>query len=344
MNKGLRFDALVLCAAMGAALKIPDSIHMEKAVEPTENHIPIGEISHGPSRSISSDDEQMADKVSQISPQDGWHIFPSASGHTVYGFIHIPKVAGSTFAVGSSRYFSDGDGFYSQESCPSQILDKLQKQCQNRKLSGMSFELMTFLRSPRAHVYSQYLELKYDPQWPWLGKTKFIQDFPTVTQFLDRFTSGIGTNHTDYPAYHPQDMQTRALVCKKGGIMGNHDYLTLVAEDLDHALENVNRYYFVGIAEFFQASVCVFHDKVMPSRPLPDFCDCQNTANWASFPFPHVSHHVPKHSLNDMSAEDLLKVDKLTQMDLKVYEAGLERFYSEVRELEERRGLRIHCN
>jgi hypothetical protein len=336
----LRFEAFGLCVAMGVALKNPNSIYRETVGKPTSIITPpIGKKTHGPNAPMSSDDEQMADKVAFEAAQDGWHLFPSASKHTVYGFIHIPKVAGTSFITLSKGAFPDGDGFFSEEICPTEILHELNRETQERHLSDMSFELVTFLRSPRAHVYSQYLELKYDTEWNWPGKEQFIRGFPTVTQFLDRFTSGSGTNHTDYPAYHPQDMQTRSLVCKTD----NHGYHALGAGDLENALGIVNSLKFIGISESFQASVCVFLDKVMPSRLLPDYCDCQNTAGWASFAFPHVTHGVPKHSINDLSAEDLLKIDKLTPMDVKVYDAALERFHSDVRELEERRGLRIHC-
>lgn len=259
----------------------------------------------------------------------------------VYGFVHIPKAAGSSFVVWTTPYIPGGDGYYSQEICPSQVLQqcKLGVQQGRGNLSGVSFELLTFLRAPRAHVYSQYLELKYDDVWHWAGKDKFIQEFQNITHFLDRFTSGEGTNHSDYLAYHPQDMQTRSLVCDRD----NHGYHELHAADLERALENVHNFKFIGIVEFYQASTCVFLDKVQPGNLLPDFCDCQNKTKWSSFDHPHIAHGVPEHSLNDLSSADVSKIDRLTQMDLTVYKAGLKRWYSEVHELEQRRGLRIHC-
>lgn len=210
-------------------------------------------------------------------------------------------------------------------------------------MSHMSVELMAFLRYPRAHVYSQYLELVYDDQWGWRYKNKFKREIPTFTKFLEFFTSGEGTNHSTWVGYHPQDLQTRSLVCE--GVWSRlNGYYNLTQGDLVQALENVENYKFIGITEFFQASVCVYIDKMQPDSLLPDFCDCQNSTKWSSFPFVHVKHGVPKHSLNDLSKTDQLMIDSLTQMDLKVYKAGLQRFYREVSEIEQRRGLRIHCN
>jgi len=353
MNTYLRFFAIVLCVATGSAFKIAHNVPTETVVKPSPGVLgpnqeprdldPIGEKIVVPCDTISKNDGQTVDTASYVSAQDGWHKEPSASNRTIYGFIHIPKAAGSSFAADSARFIPDGDGYYSAERCPRGVLKQLRNRIAQHNLSGMSFGLLTFLRNPTAHVQSQYMELKYDNEFDWPRKAKFVRDCPTITQFLDRFTSGRGHKHADYIAYHPQDMQTRSLICEDEDNLGNHGYTEIDSHKLTEALKNVESYTFIGITEFFQASMCVFHDKVQPGTPLPDYCDCRNKPKWSTFPGNHISHHVPEHSLTDLSHEDILKAAMLTENDEKVYKAGLKRFYREIRELEERRGLRIHC-
>jgi len=339
MSKDMWLAAIVMCIATGMAFRIEEKGIPDTVGGPSyPQSYPMRALDVDPSVNTSRQKELDADRVSAVSAQDGWHKLPNASFHTVYGFIHTPKAAGSSFILDSTSAIPDGDGYYSQEHCPVQMLDELKAKCQGG-LEGMFFELLVCLRVPRSHVYSQYLELKYDTHWNWAGKDNFTTEFPTITTFLDRFTSGPGAHHSDYPAYHPQDMQTRSLTCQTD----NHGYHELSAEDLEMALESVKNYKFVGITEFYQASVCLFYDKANPGSPLPDFCDCQTATKWSSFPAHQISHDVPPHSLSDLSSADLEKMDTLTQMDLKVYRAGLKRFFAEVRELEERRGLRVHC-
>jgi len=359
MNIYFRCSAHVLCVAMGSALKSPHNVPLETVVKPSPRVLdpkqeprdldPIGAKADVPCESISKNAGQINGIASCVSGKDGWHREPNVSNRKVYGFIHIPKVAGDSFTINSKWYVPDGTGYYGAERCPAGILQELRRRVAKRHLSGMSFGLLTFLRDPTAHVQSQYMELKYDYGWHWGGKEQFLQDCPTITAYLDRFTTGNGTKHADYIAYHPQDMQTRSLTCEGLGedIVTQpsdiHKYMEIDAHKLGEALKSVENYTFIGITEFFQASMCMFHDKVRPGSPLPDFCDCRDKVKWSTFPKNHESHHVPYHSLKDLSQEDLQKAAVLTENDQIVYKAGLKRFYREVRELEERRGLQIHC-
>lgn len=301
LNIVLRSGTLVLCLAMGVALRVQK----------------------------------------EMSLLDGWHRIPiNESGHAVYGLIHTPKTAGSSFAVDAGKYIPKGDGYFSAERCPGEIMRELQ----SKSHQDSRFELLAFLRAPQAQVYSQYLELIYDEDFGWAGKANFAQECPNVSAFLDRFTVGPGTNHSDYAAYHPQDMQTRSLSCKGTlSASSNHFYQALSEEDFHQALDNVKTYKFIGITESYQASMCLFIDKMDPASPLPDYCDCTNQTASAAFPHHRVNHYAPKHSVKDLSVADLKKIDTLTPKDVRLYEAGVKRFNEEVRELETRRALRIHC-
>merc|ERR1712032_792559 len=81
---------------------------------------------------------------------------------------------------------------------------------------------MAYLRKPLGHVYSQFLEFKYDP-W---GKKKIRGHetyFKNVTTWLKYFKGG--TVKDDFGCYHPYNMQTRAFTCK-GNLkkQGAHHY------------------------------------------------------------------------------------------------------------------------
>jgi len=342
MNNYLRFSAVVLCVAMGNALKTALDPKEPRDLAPMEAKVEV------PGETMSKHVGQMNGTASFGSGEDGWHKEPRVSNRKIYGFVHIPKVAGTSFAIDSTRFIPDGDGYFSAEKCPSGILDELSRRVDENHLSGMSFRLLTFLRDPTAHVQSQYLEMLHDDDWKWVGRKTFLRKCPNISAFLDRFTSDPGKEHPEHIGYYPRDMQTRSLVCESLADGGNHGPRVSGKFEIDtnrfqQALKNVDSYTFVGIVEFYQASMCIFHDKVQPGSPLPDFCDCGDEAKWSSFPHNHVSHHVPGHSSTDLSQEDRQKAATLTEHDQKIYKAGLERFHREVRELEKRRGLRIHC-
>jgi len=266
------------------------------------------------------------------------------SGGKSYGSMHIPKTAGASFVVDAKKYkvITEGDGFYSQEHCSSKIQNDMQR---NPNVTSLP-EMITFLRKPTNHVYSQYLELMDDTTWEWQDKNKFAQQFPTFTSFLNYFVdkagaekppaySSIGHKFSG-GAYHPKNMQTRSFMCK--GSM--HDF---AETDLNMVLEKMESFKFIGFTEFYQESFCLLHDKIRPYEELPTFCNCRNPTEWFKFHSSRISHTVRPHSLNDLTADDIMKIDALTKEDVVLYDHGKTRFLEEIKELEQRRGLTILC-
>lgn len=326
-----------------------------RSILPTEVDEPsdsIGMQSFDFSFGVPAGKLDMAELVSQTqSAQDGWHTMPVHGGKS-YGSMHIPKTAGSSLIIDvmKSGVIPNGDGFYSQESCFSNI----QKTMMNNVNVTSLPEMITFLRVPRNHVYSQYLELVDDKGWNWEDKKKFSNQFPSFASFLDYFVDPAGAEKpaasirlsTNFKgdAYHPKNMQTRAFTCY--GSM--HDLAQtnaheLAQDDLNMAVRRMEQSKLIGLTEFYQESFCLLHDKVQPDAELPTFCNCKNTTEWSKFHATRLTHSVRPHSVQELSAEDIKKIDVLTRNDVLLYRAGKAQFLKNVKELEQRRGLTILC-
>ena len=82
--------------------------------------------------------------------------------------------------------------------------------------------------------------------------------------------------------------------------------------------------------EYYSESICVLF-YLMKSRIKPGcLCTDQTRPKWT-----HESHHVPKHSINDLSNDTLLKIDIMTKRDKELYHFVLEQFYLNMKILRE---------
>ncbi|GBG26926.1 Hypothetical Protein FCC1311_031492 [Hondaea fermentalgiana] len=77
------------------------------------------------------------------------------------------------------------------------------------------------------------------------------------------------------------------------------------------------------------------------SRELPAYCDCKSGLKRPALES-HV-HGVPKHSLSDLSAAQLAKIDRLTEGDKELYAATVDEFMLRLREVEAKTGKQILC-
>lgn len=254
-----------------------------------------------------------------VKSPEGWLI---PGKHSV-GFVHIPKTAGSSFGKDAKWVLPKGIGMFSSESCLSSI---------ERAVSSPNKTIGTFVRHPTSHVYSQFLELK-DNRWG----AGSVKNYGNVTQWLKSFISNDNIIKEHHPsAYHPWNMQSRFFLCKGRG----QRYQDV---DNDQAIPIMKATTFVGITEHYQESMCLLFDKLQPETALPEWCNCENATQWSQFKSKHVTHRSRKHSVTDMSQEDLEMIGKLTTKDKILYEAALNRFVHEIDELEKRKGIKVSC-
>merc|ERR1711916_159718 len=80
---------------------------------------------------------------------------------------------------------------------------------------------------------------------------------------------------------------------------------------------------FVGITELYAASVCLFWIKTQQEDNIEEFCNPKREKET------EVTHHVPKHSLDDIPEKYWRKVDELTKFDAHLYEHAVHRFILE---------------
>jgi len=268
------------------------------------------------------DDVSLWDYEYQTRSPSGWRVKPG--NMTSLGIMHIPKTAGTSFTLDAPRYLPSGAGLYSMEAS----LHGLEK------VVGIG-QIVTFVRHPTGHVYSQFLELADDDKW---GK-EILKDrskVKDVTTWLEQFFLSENIETNDPGGYHPFNMQARSFTNTGND---NHHYHIV---DTEQAISNMKKIKFVGITEYYHESMCLFFDKVQPAAAMPKWCDCKSP-EWSQFTCTHESHNVRKHSLKDLSERDLGMIAKLTQKDEALYKESLNRFFHEIDEFENRKQMKLSC-
>jgi len=290
---------------------------------------------------------------SEAIPQKRWsgassaRLGPSISGrYNEFRLIHIPKTAGTSLGKDAKN-----DDFV--QSLNMRFLNW--EWCFPPHRKGDAFHLM-MLRSPRAHVMSQFLECKYD----WWGKlvtqnTSFprtLDDDLGFAVWLDHFWPPRAyecdcddmancdcLREDDFNCYNPHNMQARSLTCTGTGPYHSHHVApdTGIVPSAQEAVANLGKIEWVGILELYDESLCLFFYKV--EGRLRDHCACaQNNPERH-----HDSHGVPPHNVENQAKAVLDLVDRITAVDQVVYRAAAHRVVNELRVLEKKAGVQIIC-
>lgn len=207
--------------------------------------------------------------------------------------------------------------------------------------------LLTFLRAPRAHVYSQYLECRYDDfgkkQTAGTSFPRDVDDVTGVSQWIEHFHNDWNPKKGDYNCYNPRNMQTRVLTCVNHRWDLHHEPVYVAGEQFvnrqNAALTHINEIDWVGITEFYHESWCLLLHQL--KRELPVDCGQCEAAN--NITHVHDTHHVPKHDPNDIPVDVLKKIDSLTTSDVEVYIEGLKRFCYNIQTLYQQSGKKVLC-
>ena len=250
-------------------------------------------------------------------------------------FLHIPKTAGASFKRDMNSY--GNFNLTKTEFCYQELL---QFGNHSDKLPYM----VTFLRNPRSHVLSQFFECKYDL---WGKVTTMNTAFPRNSSDVEDFI--LWVNHfyeywkissdkklwninnasvvDDFNCYTPYNMQARAL--SNECVDSHHDHSSINYINLTSYVDNFHSLPFVGVVEYFRVSFCMvwFYvgEKFTRARDL--FCR-------ESYEQSHVRHGVPDHSDITLYPDSVWdKVDEMTQLDLKLYNMGVQRLLKNFEEL-----------
>jgi hypothetical protein len=277
----------------------------------------------------------------------GGRIGPMLSPHfTEFRLIHIPKTAGTSLGKDVKN-----DAFV--ESLNLRVLNW--EWCFPPHRKDDAFHLM-MLRSPRAHVMSQFLECKYD----WWGKavtqnTAFphsLDDDLGFAVWLDHFWPPRAYDcdcadmadcdclrEDDFNCYNPHNMQSRSLTCSGTGPYNSHHVAqdTGIVPSAQEAVANLGKIEWVGIVELYDESLCLFFYKV--EGRLRDHCACERSNPERH----HNDHGVPPHDVESQAKAVLQLVDRITAVDQVVYRAAVHRVVNELRVLEKKAGVQILC-
>merc|ERR1719453_258454 len=314
------------------------------------------------SRSMVRDDNAMALLQLRHSEQDAMHSHGSTAescmvdGVPNFHLIHIPKTAGTSFRLDFDLE-QNGALHGAREHC-----------LPPHHHAGCT---VVFFRSPRAHVMSQFVQC-IDPHVYPPNKTLIKEglEFPLPENirsdlrsgfplWLDHFASPSGQSvcpdkdsglpahahcrtGVDFNCYNPNNMQTRHLVCTREELWGSH-YIGAegATPDVSAALANLATVELVGITELYPASVCLMKAKL--SGTIAEGCACGSAREgWTHEAWHKASY--PRPTIETYSEEVQHKVDTITQADRVIYEAALERFVNEIRQVAQAHSVELLCD
>lgn len=255
---------------------------------------------------------------------------------TSISMVHIPKTAGNSFY----DQYKDQVTFARESPGADERSYSYLKQH-----DGQKHKLISFFRDPRKHVYSMYLECKWD-HW---GKrvtrnTDFPRDpdedeqsgyTPAFDSWLKHFNM-FPTTTEMYNCYQPYNMQTRYFETED---REPHNY----ADDVDgftyRGKSRINDLWFVGITEYYTASSCLFEYKMFGE--IPDHCDCTHEQKKSPPNEKRVTHGVPRHPFHLLTDNTVEMIDRLVYYDKLLYTFALKRFERDVMDFTNRTGISL---
>ncbi len=279
-----------------------------------------------------------------------------------FSFVHIAKCAGATWLRLLNTVLK-------LVTCPkAEIGDEFSVFFQKNVYCKDADYTLISLRSPRHHVWSQFIMCKYSPWGPNItkGRTEFPRsgneyedDEVDFDSWLSHFISKGNKTDDDLNCYHPLSMQTRALSSRahkpfipyvKGGGAELSPNITLAMntyKDLD----------FVALVEFVHESECMLYYRLGNKAPpvalsyLSQSCHCEKQQvghKESGNGTVHVQHHNmgKRKSLRDLPPATLSKVANFISADSVIYVKALNFFMDEMAWLESDNALgrRVVCD
>jgi len=261
---------------------------------------------------------------------------------TNYNFIHIPKTAGSMFLHHSAQHMPIGDAI------------KGNKERTFNMTPGQPEQMVVFLRDPVSHVFSQFLECKFD-SWGravtkgtnFPGYGQFDDIYAGFSQWLQHFLKQVGPSsyNSFFKCYNPWNMQSRYFVKKGRGAQYVRNELDRIPP-LEEAKRVMSSIGVVGIMEHYSASVCLFEYKTLGY--LTDFCHCDNRTHalflteWNKGK--RISHGVPSHDIGSVDKEIVTMAHALVEIDTMLYKHAMLAFKRKLRLVEKETGVDLLCN
>lgn len=255
--------------------------------------------------------------------------------------IHIPKTAGSSFYEQHKKTHK----FLLRAPGPD---EKSFTEYQKRIKKKGYYRLFTFFRKPEKHVYSMYLECKYD----WWGKrvtkgTKFPrirhEDVakgvtPGFDLWLNHFIKH--PNTTDmFNCYHPFNMQTRYMMSNE---IEPHNYDVSSHEFNNVTKQRIKSLWFFGLTEYYSLTVCAM-DLLITGYSTSE-CNCTLGESPRVTKEKRITHGVPPHPYKVLSNNTKDMVNTMIQHDVKLYDFASALFFERIKGIEKQYNIKFCFN
>lgn len=290
---------------------------------------------------------------------------------TPISIVHVPKAAGASFIAEAGRLFK-----HRWPKHETGIERCYLYQRADVPLSAAGVHAI-MLRSPRAHVWSQYHQCHPATdraEFAWWVRQPWSDPYDNPANSSCRPSCSQGTC-----IYDPRNLQARALTCHRisshkeippeeaeaddvetdGHATGIHAHMAAARRSLD-SLD------VIGLAEFFHETLCLLwlqHSGALQQRRSctcappggGDLAEVASSPQRASPRLPRSAQRVGErethvrhgHTTPPLPLDDaplMSSIDRLTVVDREVYRHALRLFFADVRALEARQQQRFLCD
>jgi len=265
--------------------------------------------------------------------------------------MHIPKCSGASLRRVLNNNYKDYK-VYGGEVCYDRLNEEESKMIKNFNITKNYHIAM--VREPIAHVYSQFLECKYDGWGKTVtNKTSFPRNYSDPVGFdkwLDHFNESWHDKLGFFRCYIPFNAQARAFTCTGGNnhILRYRNMKDPLNPDISTAMNNSLEFHFIGITEYFKASLCLLEDRLRGklNEGCLNLCNNKTIENTTTnyMVNVHEKHNVPEHSVNDLAPSTISKIERITRIDKILYQNLLARFLYEIKTLEAKYQTTLICD
>jgi len=160
-----------------------------------------------------------------------------------------------------------------------------------------------------------------------------------------------------FKCYIPYNAQSRAFTCNGGNnhILKYRNINNPLYPDINIVMNNTLQFDIIGVTEYFDASICLFMDKLYHhlDKECLDICknktihikNKKNNDNDDEYkPNFYEKHNVPEHSIKDLTPSIINKIERLTRIDNELYKTLVERFLSEIKIIETKYQTSLICD
>lgn len=170
--------------------------------------------------------------------------------------------------------------------------------------------------------------------------TNFTDWIDLWTQHFDDFKNIASNEGVDpFCCYSPVNLMAGHLSCANTDNIVRSQFAQFDADRMRDLKQIMGNLSFIGLQEAYHESLCLW--KIQHEDRFPAECDCE--AQGVTQSESHVDHGVTSHHVSDYSEDTWRKVDKLSAIDIELYEFGKARFLEEARKAEDKHQRKFMC-